>query len=76
VVGRPKGGVGDFDYSPAFNALEGEWTFEALNEFLARPADIIPGTAMQFGGISEPQKRANLIAYLRTLIPTCGGADS
>ena len=67
VVGRPKGSIGEFAYSPAFSALEGVWTFEDLNAFLACPADFIPGTKMELVGISETQKRATLIAYLRTL---------
>ncbi len=67
VVGRSKGAVGNFAYSPAFSELEGVWAFEDLNAFLARPADLIPGTKMELIGIVEPQKRANLIAYLRTL---------
>ena len=67
VVGRPRGGVSDFSYSQAFSTLAGDWTFDALNEFLARPSEIIPGTKMDFRGMAEAQKRANLIAYLRTL---------
>ncbi len=67
VVGRPKGSVSDFKYSQVFSTLDGVWTFDALNEFLARPAEIIPGTKMNFRGLVEPQKRASLIAYLRTL---------
>jgi cytochrome c len=67
VVGRPRGSVSGFKYSKAFSTLGGDWTFDALNEFLARPAEIVPGTAMNYRGMAEPQKRADLIAYLRTL---------
>ncbi len=70
VVGNPRASAENFDYSPAFAALEGVWTYEALNEFLARPSEVIPGNRMAlFGksGVPDPQKRANLIAFLRTL---------
>ncbi len=67
VVGRPRGSVGEFDYSKAFSSLGGTWTYDALNNFVARPTEYVPGTSMQVSGIANPQQRANLIAYLRTL---------
>jgi cytochrome c len=69
VVGRRRGNVSEFIYSPAFQEIGGEWTFETLNEYLARPAEYIPGNTMavSFPGIPDPQTRANVIAYLRTL---------
>ena len=67
VVGRPRASVSEFVYSEAFASLEGNWTFDALNAYLARPTEVVPGTSMNFGGMADPQKRANLIAFLRTL---------
>jgi cytochrome c len=69
IVGRPKGSVANFTYSPALAALEGVWTLEALNEYLARPAEVIPGNLMagEVSPIAEAQERADVIAYLRTL---------
>ena len=67
AVGRPRGSVSDFAYSQAFSTLDGDWTFDALNEFLARPTEVIPGNKMNVRGMVDPQKRANLIAFLRTL---------
>ena len=67
VVGRAKGSVSDFAYSQSFSMLDGDWTFDTLNEFLARPTEVIPGNTMKFRGMGNPQKRANLIAFLRTL---------
>ena len=67
VVGSTKGSVNDYSYSPPFEALKGKWTFEALNEFLARPTEVVPGTKMNFVGISDPQMRADVIVYLRSL---------
>lgn len=67
IVNRPKSSLQDFDYSPAMRTQEGVWTYQDLNTFIAHPAWTIPGTSMEFWGISEPQDRADLIAYLRTL---------
>ncbi len=68
VVGRPKASVENYVYSPTFASLEGSWTFEELNAYLAHPSQVIPGTMMgTFRGVSDIQRRADLIAYLRTL---------
>ena len=67
IVNRPKSNLQDFEYSPAMRTQEGVWTYQDLNAFIAYPAWTVPGTRMDFSGISEPQDRADLIAYLRTL---------
>jgi len=43
------------------------WSPENLNGFLKKPSKYAPGTKMSFNGISKPQDRANLIAYLTTI---------
>ena len=48
-------------------AEEGAWDYEALNTFIAHPAATVPGTGMEHSGIPEPQDRADLILYLRSL---------
>lgn len=48
-------------------ALDGTWTFAALNEFPARAFEVVPGAKMEFLGEADPRKRADLIAYLRAL---------
>ena len=42
------------------------WTPEELFVYLADPQATIPGTKMIFPGIKDPQKRADVIAYLET----------
>ncbi len=59
-----------FKYSQAFEEKGKEgftWTFDHLDSFLTAPRKDIPGTAMSFAGLSKPDERANVIAYLRTL---------
>lgn len=67
TVGQPKGGHDGFSYSPALKKLGGAWDYEALNAFLHKPRQLVPGTKMTFPGLSAVKDRANLIAYLRSL---------
>jgi cytochrome c len=67
VVDRPRASHPGFDYSVAMKAKGGKWTFDELDKFLTHPQGYIPGTKMTFSGIQNPDLRADLIAYLRTL---------
>ncbi|MBF0421616.1 MAG: c-type cytochrome [Magnetococcales bacterium] len=71
VVGRPVGTVVGYDFSPAFKEAVKlglkTWTTKNLDQFLAHPNAIIPGTRMVFAGIEDEQRRRDLIIYLRTL---------
>lgn len=57
----------DFGYSPALSDMGGEWTYDDLNAFLAKPKEYLPGTKMAFPGLKKASDRADLIAYLRSL---------
>lgn len=62
--GRKAGSVEGFKYSPALSAANFEWTPEALDQWLAKPKEFLPGNRMAFAGIPKPEERADLIAYL------------
>ena len=65
VVGEAVGqGVGGFAFSDALKSVGGDWTFDKLNEWLKSPKAFAPGTKMTFAGLSKPEERANVIAYL------------
>lgn len=66
VVSRAKAS-GSFNYSAALKGKGGEWSFEDLNKFIANPKGFVPGTNMQFAGISRAGERADVINYLHTL---------
>ena len=66
VVGRPKGSVPGFSYSDGMKAKGGDWTYEDINTFIAKPSAFVPGTKMTFPGESSAVKRADILAYLRT----------
>lgn len=68
VYGRAKAGVDGFGYSAAMKAKSGEkWEAEQLDGFLKNPKAYMPGTIMAFAGLSKPDQRADLVAYLNTL---------
>lgn len=67
VVGEAIGkGVGGFAFSDALKSKGGNWTFDALNEWLKSPKAFAPGTKMTFAGLSKAEDRANVIAYLNS----------
>jgi len=65
VVGEGIGqGAGGFAFSDALKGKGGSWNFEELNKWLTSPKAYAPGTKMTFAGLSKPEDRANVIAYL------------
>ena len=69
IVGRNIASAAGYDkYSGTLAGMSGDtWTFDALNAFLTKPKDFAKGTKMAYGGLKDDGKRADLIAYLRTL---------
>ena len=67
VVGRDIASMEGFGYSGALTGMEGDWTPEALNEFLTKPSAYASGTTMSFNGLKKVGDRVNLIAYLSGL---------
>ncbi|GLK64122.1 c-type cytochrome [Paracoccus kondratievae] len=66
VVGRAVASISGFNYSDGMKAHGGDWTPEALQEFLTNPKSVVKGTKMAFAGLPKVQDRANLIAYLQS----------
>jgi|CXWL01.1.fsa_nt_gi cytochrome c len=66
VVGGKKAHLDNFPYSKAMVEKGGEWDYESLNAFIAKPAAFIKGTKMAFAGVGNAQERADIIAWLRT----------
>ena len=67
VVGGPHAHMEGYAYSTALKGKEGPWTLEAMNAWLIKPSAYAPGTKMSYAGISDQKKRADVIAYLRSL---------
>jgi cytochrome c len=66
TVGKPLGGHAGFAYSDALKSVGGTWTFEQMDKWLTSPRTFANGTKMSFAGLSKPEDRANVIAYLNS----------
>ena len=65
VVGEGIGqGAGGFPFSDALKGKGGNWDWTSLNDWLTSPKKFAPGTKMTFAGLSKPEDRANVIAFL------------
>ena len=71
IVNRPVAVHEGFSYSAGMKDFakggETKWDYDHLYHFLKGPKQYVAGTAMGFAGIKDPQGRADLLAYLRTL---------
>lgn len=65
IIGAKRAHLGNFAYSDVLKAKGGDWDFESINEFIAKPAAYLRGTKMAFVGVSQAAERADIIAYLR-----------
>jgi cytochrome c len=70
VVGRGIGSKASYSYDQAMKDFAGKnptWTYDLLYNYLKAPGTLVPGTKMTFVGLSAPQDRINIIAYLHSL---------
>lgn len=64
LKGRTAGSVAGFVFSPAMEDADFAWDAQALSAFLESPMEFLPGNAMPFGGLKNPEQRAALVCYL------------
>jgi cytochrome c len=68
VLGRRAAGAEGFQrYSEALKKSGIQWNEKTLDEWLAGPEKMVPGTSMTFPGTKDPQQRQDVIAYLRAV---------
>lgn len=65
LFGRKAGSLPDYNYSMALKNSGIVWDEKTLDRWLQGPAKMVPGTKMVFAGLSDPQERADVIAYLK-----------
>jgi cytochrome c len=65
-LGKPLASVAGFNYSGALKEAGGAWDFARMDAWLTSPRKFANGTTMSFAGLSNPQDRANLIAWMNT----------
>jgi cytochrome c len=65
IVGKKQASKEGFEYSKAFQTLNGVWDYENLSKFINNPAKYAKGTKMSYAGVKKAEDLANVIAYLR-----------
>jgi cytochrome c len=66
ILGEPIGKGHGFAFSEALAGKGGSWDWNTLSEWLSNPRKFAPGTKMTFAGLSSPEDRANVIAFLNS----------
>ena len=66
LVGRAAGSVAGYTYSTANKTSGITWSEDKLFQYLEKPQRVVPGTKMTYPGLTDPQKRADVIAYLKS----------
>jgi cytochrome c len=64
IIGREAGSE-EYGYSPAMDASNLVWDAKTLDRFIKDPQAVVPGNNMKpYGGISDAEIRASIVAYL------------
>jgi cytochrome c len=66
VIGEPIGQGKGFAFSDALSKKGGTWNWDNLAQWLSSPKAFAPGTKMTFAGLSNPQDKADVIAFLNS----------
>jgi cytochrome c len=64
IINNTRAHMDGFAYSDAVAHLGGTWTVQNIARFIYKPKAYISGTKMGFGGLPDPQDRANVLAFL------------
>ena len=67
VIGKDVASNGTFRYSSALSGIEGNWTYEQMNDWLTNPGAFARGTSMAYAGLRSPRRdsdRVNVMAFL------------
>jgi cytochrome c len=66
IMGKPLASVAGFAYSADLKGKGGNWDWESMSQWLKSPKGFVPGTKMTFAGLSKPEDRANLMAWMNS----------
>ncbi len=66
VLGKAIAAKPGFAYSEALKGVGGSWGWDNMSAWLANPKKFVPQNKMTFAGLSNPEERANLIAFLNS----------
>lgn len=65
IIDRLAGGLEDYEYTDEVRALGFPWDEQRMDQWLKDPQEMVPGMCMPFTGMSDPQARKALIAFLK-----------
>ncbi|TDQ82942.1 cytochrome c [Dongia mobilis] len=71
IIGRTAGTVEGFKYSEAMKAAGTGglvWNDETLDKYLENTKGFVPGNKMPFPGLKKPEERADVIAYIKSMM--------
>ena len=64
TLGAPIAGHAGYAYSDALKSKGGTWTWDNMSAWLKSPKGFAQGTKMTFAGLSNPQDRADIMAFM------------
>ena len=65
-MGRKIASAGGYhDYSAALHARGGSWTEQGISDFIKDPQAAVPGTAMEYPGLTDADSRSKIIDYIK-----------
>lgn len=67
IFGTKAGEVAGYNFSTAMKDSGLTWDEATLDKFLKSPREVIPGTKMTYPGLKDDAKRAEVVAYIKTL---------
>ena len=66
IIDDKRAHMAGFSYSDAMSHFGGTWTVQNIARFIFKPKLYVVGTKMGFGGLPDPQDRADVLAFLNT----------
>jgi len=70
IVGRKAGSIEGYKYSDGMKKVDFVWSAEQISAYITHPRKIVPGGKMKYDGLDDEQGRADIVAYLATLVST------
>lgn len=65
IVGSKAGDIPGYSFSPAMKSSGIVWSEDKIFDYLENPRKLVPGTKMSFAGWEDPQRRADVIAWIK-----------
>jgi cytochrome c2 len=75
ALGKKAGENPDFRFSPAMKRSGITWNPASLNDFIADPQKHVPGNRRPYAGLPDSASRADLIAYLVTVMRSWAASE-